>query len=287
MRNASLVWLLGTSALGAVLLTVACVDDAPRTNVNPAVDSGGPLPDVQQPDPDAGEATCGPDEKRCGDLCVKRDDPSYGCVIDECKPCTDANFVESFKCVNNACKVDVCFEGRGDCNGNVNDGCEVDTTTLTQCGSCATSCADAGAGAVCAVSENDGGANTYTCLGGCPSGTTKCGSSCVNLATSATNCGMCGKACPRPTNGYASCSSSNCQAKCYEGTKLNTSNNTCETDRATCLGGGAKYKVSTQCCAGGSNGTCNACARSGGTCGRLGSGCCAGLTCNLIQSKCQ
>jgi hypothetical protein len=38
-------------------------------------------------------------------------------------------------CVQGVCKI-TCSDGWGDCNGNVDDGCETDTTTVSACGSC-------------------------------------------------------------------------------------------------------------------------------------------------------
>jgi hypothetical protein len=46
--------------------------------------------------------------------------------------------------------------------------------------------------------------------GGCSVGETMCASGCVDMSTSPTDCGQCGKICATPTNGVAGCTKSTC-----------------------------------------------------------------------------
>jgi hypothetical protein len=61
---------------------------------------------------------------------------------------------------------------------------------------------------------------TATCVNGscvyaaapCPPGFTSCNGECVDTTTDPEHCGMCGHACPTPSNGLTVCSQSQCQA---------------------------------------------------------------------------
>src|SRR4029079_4082142 len=77
-------------------------------------------------------------------------------------------------CQAGRCRID-CRSGWANCNGDDGDGCEVDITTTSDCGTCGHACASAsGGGAAC---------NAGTCELTCPSGYTLCGTTCVALCT--------------------------------------------------------------------------------------------------------
>src|SRR5438270_684408 len=84
------------------------------------------------------------------------------------------------------------------------------TTGANNCGGCGSSHACA-TGDVCSNGH---------CQAACGSGTSKCGNSCVDLSTDASNCGTCAHACPSGQ----SCSNRACVAACPAGqTKCGTS----------------------------------------------------------------
>ncbi|MBL8678430.1 MAG: FG-GAP repeat protein [Myxococcales bacterium] len=68
----------------------------------------------------------------------------------------------------------------------------------------------------------------------CPSGQTRCGAQCVDLATNAEHCGMCGMRCAAPEAGTATCAAGMCSLMCPSNT--HACNGTCVTNDsiATC-----------------------------------------------------
>jgi alpha-tubulin suppressor-like RCC1 family protein len=108
----------------------------------------------------------------------------------------------SARCENSACVVDACNSGRGNCDGDPNNGCEANTQTSPEhCGACGKPC---GNNQVC---------NAGTCATSCDGGRSQCGSSCVDLQSDVTNCGTCGKSC----EGGASCNKGVCITPCGPG----------------------------------------------------------------------
>jgi hypothetical protein len=96
-------------------------------------------------------------------------------------------------CVAGKCAI-VCDAGWKDCDGDRGDGCEVDVTTITNCGTCGTTCpAATGGGAAC---------NQGHCELTCPAGFNLCGTTCISN-DDVDNCGGCGHACVLPTNAKA------------------------------------------------------------------------------------
>lgn len=67
-------------------------------------------------------------------------------------------------CVSNTCRLIACIEGSGDCDGDPNNGCEVDLTLAESCGSCVAQCSE---DQICQK-----GSTGYTCAVGvlCPQG---------------------------------------------------------------------------------------------------------------------
>ncbi len=77
-----------------------------------------------------------------------------------------------------------CPASRGDCDGNLTNGCEVDiATNNANCGACGNAC---GSGRICTAG---------VCEIVCPSGQTRCGDVCRDLSSDASNCGSCGRTC--------------------------------------------------------------------------------------------
>jgi hypothetical protein len=264
-----------------ILTVISCISDDQSVTRTTAV-------------PDAGVAslTCDPQtEKACGGLCVRKDDPTYGCKDEACGPCSDANFVDQFKCANQRCEIDTCFAGRDDCNGNALDGCEADVTRATQCGNCATQCPTSAA--FCVGSD----AGTFGCTSACNLPQKECvsaaGKACSDLSTDVNNCNTCNTVCPTPFNGSRACVAGVCKASCLPGMKLEGSA-ACIADHATCLGTNASVRNTLQCCAGGIASkirgvyTCNVCLAKGTGCiVTQANTCCAGLVCkpNDLTSK--
>jgi len=103
--------------------------------------------------------------------------------------CDYANAAES--CGTGSCVFASCSGNFGNCDGNLNNGCERPTNTLSDCGGCNVACSRANAAASC---------GTGTCtLGACNAGFDNCDGNATNgceltLGT-LSNCGGCGDAC--------------------------------------------------------------------------------------------
>lgn len=93
----------------------------------------------------------------------------------------------------------VCSEARADCDGLVENGCEADLSSAETCGSCTKGCD--GGEPLCS-----GSAGSYACSAQCDAPSQICGSSCVDVSMSPTNCGRCGHDC-----GGGQCTGGVCQ----------------------------------------------------------------------------
>lgn len=123
-------------------------------------------------------------------------------------------------CFNGKCSF-TCPLGKLDCNGEIEDGCEVTFGTNDNCNACGDACTDPAKPCMKAA----GGNGKFQC--GCPAGQVLCGDgSCHAIDSDDKNCSACGQACdpngpagsPSISNGYYGCLSAECdQAKCNNG----------------------------------------------------------------------
>ena len=107
------------------------------------------------------------------------------------------------------CGIASCWAGWGNCDGNVTNGCETNTTNKVQhCGACGTVCPSVPHGTtVCASS--------MCAVGTCSVPYANCNlvfnDGCeINTSSNVQHCGGCNQACPPVANGIAACASSNC-----------------------------------------------------------------------------
>ncbi len=209
-------------------------------------------------------------------------DPSDGCEVNtttstaNCGGCGMACSAAGGApmCAAGVCSI-TCSTGRGNCNMNATDGCEVDTTSaVSNCGACGRTCTVANASPACVASA--------CAISACTTGFGDCDANpangCeVNLTNTATSCGACGRACSL-ANATASCASGACAiASCNAGFANCDGNaaNGCEvnlnTDPTRC------GSCSTVCNSSGGSATCAA-----GVCGIT---CASGRgNCNMLAS---
>jgi hypothetical protein len=111
-------------------------------------------------------------------------------------------------CAAGTCVVAACNAGQADCNGQVSDGCEVDVTSdVNNCGACGNVCSAANGTASCVA----GACAVAACSGGWADCDANPSNGCeTSIATSATDCGVCGNVCGVPANGSAACSGGTC-----------------------------------------------------------------------------
>ncbi|MFZ5439317.1 MAG: MopE-related protein [Myxococcota bacterium] len=119
--------------------------------------------------------------------------------------------VSSYACVARVCAIGQCVGGRGNCNQQYGDGCEVDLTTdVTHCGSCGNACLTPNATPACAGGQC-GIAQCAPGFGDCnlqvPDGCE------VNLQTTVAHCGACGNACTA-ANATNACTAGTCTYTC-------------------------------------------------------------------------
>ena len=116
-------------------------------------------------------------------------------------------------CVGGNCEWGSCASGYAHCDDNLDNGCETDTNTVTDCGGCDLACSTAGIARACTGGE---------CTGTCITDRADCNDDkrtdgCeTNTATSVSHCGGCGMACSA-SNIATSCGSGVCNGACNAG----------------------------------------------------------------------
>ena len=118
--------------------------------------------------------------------------------------CSSANGTPS--CVSSACQIS-CSTGFGNCDGSVANGCETNlNTSVSNCGSCGKACSLANATPTC----TSGACAISTCAAGYADCDKLPADGCeVNLTSSTSNCGGCGKVCA-PPNSVPACTGGGC-----------------------------------------------------------------------------
>ena len=176
------------------------------------------------------------------------------CIV-TCDPSLYEN-VETLSCDVDHCLLDNCANGFGDCDGLLENGCELSTSTLIDCGGCGVVCDSSIYPQVTAViCDLDEEACAPT---GCQAGFHDCdglpGNGCEATFTSAEHCGGCDQPCMAsdfPHVAEVSCTGTSCiLVACDEGfddcdgalatgceTNLNTDSNNCGGCDAICTSG--------------------------------------------------
>jgi len=114
------------------------------------------------------------------------------------------------QCVNGNCQIQ-CSAGFGNCDNNVDNGCETNTTNNPlHCNGCGKKCNSTNGTATCGNSQC--GINCNSGFGNCDNNVAN---GCeTNTTTNANHCGGCGNKCPTPSGGTAFCSTSTCGDNC-------------------------------------------------------------------------
>jgi hypothetical protein len=174
-------------------------------------------------------------------------------------------------CVAGACRVDACTAPFGDCDGNVGNGCETNTSSsVAHCGACGSACAPRANSAASCL----GSACRYTCNAGFADCDGNASNGCeVNLASDLAHCGTCNNRCAS-ANTTSACTAGACAVQSCAGTFRNC-------DGAASNGCEANIATSTAHC-GACNSACPARANAATTC--AGGAC--GFTCNAGFNDC-
>ncbi|MBX3207136.1 MAG: hypothetical protein KF764_18965 [Labilithrix sp.] len=186
----------------------------------PTATDGGALPEATETLKQCVGTQCVWPLTTCDDGAVARCNVDLLSDNDNCGAC--GHKCESYvplelgtQCSNGTCQPFCRTAGLLDCNGLVDDGCEVESGyDPNNCGSCGNKCP---AGQPC-----------YDGACGCPSGHVLCNGQCTNIAQDNWNCGGCGIECPwdpepcspkeMPPNSWSTCNNGQCGQKvCYFG----------------------------------------------------------------------
>ncbi len=165
------------------------------------------------------------------------DDDANGCetpldTVENCGSCAttcSAAANADPHCENGTCTL-ACTGTFRDCDGNANNGCEVDITNdASHCGACNDACPSGGHGTPTCQSSTCG----ITCTTGWSNCDTSLANGCeIDLTTDASNCGTCNNVCPNRANATPTCNGSQCGFTCLTGFANcnNTASDGCEVD---------------------------------------------------------
>lgn len=171
-------------------------------------------------------STCPDGQQACHGICVRDDDPNYGCGDPSCTPCPSAH--GTAVCKDKTCAIQACDHGYADCNLAAADGCEVDLSKPATCGTCTTTCP-----ANTPVCAPDG--QTNHCATGCPlTAPLLCGAECVSPLSSVNHCGGCDTKCPEDQHGDVTCNVGKCAVTCKASYHLCTGKCVVDTDATAC-----------------------------------------------------
>ncbi len=152
----------------------------------------------------SGTRPCPSGQTCCGGACADTQTNTASCGGCD-RRCSLPNAVPV--CRSGACGLGSCMAPFGNCDGDASNGCETDTSGSTaHCGACGAPCgARANSSATCTM-----GTCAYTCSAGFGDCDGNAANGCeANLATTPSNCGMCGRACSL-TNATAGCTLGAC-----------------------------------------------------------------------------
>ena len=171
-----------------------------------------------------GSGGCAATEKVCNGVCVKVDDPAFGCSQTGCDGCPLLPNAQA-ACAGGVCVFGNCDAGFKNCDGNDANGCETNVEgDPTQCGAC---------GSPCVVPHATPNCVAGVCgVGTCANGYVDCDGDPLNGCEAQPevdpkNCGTCGVGCPPAQT----CEKGVCGLYCAKG-KANCDgdeNNGCET----------------------------------------------------------
>ena len=170
----------------------------------------------------------------------------------------DAGHLTAVTCTGDLCTL-TCANGHEDCNADPTDGCEVNITTVTNCGTCGTTCPTGalctsgecrcgatGTGDVCSAQAGHLTAATCTlevCTLTCESGYDDCNKDpsdgCEAVVNDTNNCGGCGVVCADKGTcvaGICRCGADASASICFMGVQ-----------GTTCSGKTCKCGVTTSC----------------------------------------
>lgn len=114
-------------------------------------------------------------------------------------------------CVGGSCLIAACQDGRVDCNGLAEDGCESELEDVEHCGSCSNRCELANATPAC----DAGQCTIASCDIGWDDCDGKAANGCERALTVLTDCGACGVSCKVP-HAITECSTGTCRFQACE-----------------------------------------------------------------------
>jgi hypothetical protein len=200
-------------------------------------------------------ANCGDMQLACKGVCVARDSLEHCGACD--RDCRQLQNVEGpTRCDTDRCAFEpaACSPGYGDCNGDPDDGCEIELNEPENCGACGATCEEP---QLCAATGSGHG-----CVAHCPvEGQAACDGSCVDLTNHPKHCGVCGAACEQS----ARCEAGRCGEPCIEGAACTVSE--CRDGETRCQESGQVCEATEPVLDGTACGAAGSCRQGQCTCG--------------------